>query len=366
MRCYLSLVVVLAFAASQTAIAIEFVVDDFDGGADARVTVPVGAVGTSAVITPDNSLNLSVGGAPGAFPSSGFDIFGRTNRLASFDFGDDSLIGVGNPGEFAGDSVGIVPFTGAAGRDANDHFFGTNDVQNGDNLDGGGSAVWTIDISGLSNLSLTAVFSAMGDYEAGDNAHMFTASIDGGSAQTLFSIDANEEDFQEGSEFQYTLEDGAVALFEDPLEITDSFGTRVIDNSFTTTGTSVISGTGSVLTITYTAGVNNGSNEPFAFDNLVLSDVALALPDADFNDSDSVDGVDLAIWESNFGTSATSTTGDADGDGDADGADFLQWQREFTGIPQLSAATVPVPEPTSVMLIGLAMALLPLARRQRD
>jgi len=67
---------------------------------------------------------------------------------------------------------------------------------------------------------------------------------------------------------------------------------------------------------------------------------------------------------------------DLDGDGDVDGADFLaiqrsnpaliaQWQAEFgNGTPALSTASA-VPEPSSVMLIGLAMALLPLARRQR-
>jgi len=66
---------------------------------------------------------------------------------------------------------------------------------------------------------------------------------------------------------------------------------------------------------------------------------------------------------------------DLDDDGDVDGADFLaiqrtnpslipDWQSQF-GSGALSVVTTAVPEPSSVMLIGLAMALIPLARRQR-
>jgi len=67
---------------------------------------------------------------------------------------------------------------------------------------------------------------------------------------------------------------------------------------------------------------------------------------------------------------------DLDGDGDVDGADFLaiqrtnpalipQWEIEFGNGSEALSAVSSVPEPSSVMLIGLAMALLPLARRQR-
>ena len=347
MRYDWKLVLLFGFAVAPMTTATEFVVDDFDGGADARVEIN-GMFGTSAAITPDNSLNLSVGGAPGAFLTSNFDIFGRTNRLASFDFGDDSLGGVGNPNEFPpdpemgldGDTLGIVPFTGPAGRDDTDHFFGTNDLDNDDNPGGGGTAVWTIDISGLSNLSLSAVFSAMGDFEAGDNSHTFTASIDGGTAQTLFEIDSNTD-----ATFEYTMESGVLVTLDDPLEITDSFGTRVIDNSFTTSATSLISGTGSELVITYTAGANNGGGEPFAFDNLVLSDEPIMMTDVDLDD-----------------------------DGDVDGADFLLIQRTNPSLipdwidqyPAGSLAGVTaVPEPSSIALFGLAAALMPLSRRSR-
>jgi hypothetical protein len=49
---------------------------------------------------------------------------------------------------------------------------------------------------------------------------------------------------------------------------------------------------------------------------------------ADFNNSGAVDGADLGVWRTAYGTTAA---GDADGDGDTDGADFLVWQRQLGG-----------------------------------
>jgi hypothetical protein len=51
---------------------------------------------------------------------------------------------------------------------------------------------------------------------------------------------------------------------------------------------------------------------------------------ADFNDSNTVDGADLAIWKGAFGANAN---GDADGDGDTDGEDFLTWQQQVGQTP---------------------------------
>src|SRR5690606_3859001 len=52
---------------------------------------------------------------------------------------------------------------------------------------------------------------------------------------------------------------------------------------------------------------------------------------ADFNIDGNVDGADLGVWETNFGTTrnALRSHGDADGDGNVDGHDFLAWQRSF-------------------------------------
>ncbi|WP_428304141.1 hypothetical protein [Lacipirellula sp.] len=77
---------------------------------------------------------------------------------------------------------------------------------------------------------------------------------------------------------------------------------------------------------------------------------------ADFNDDDQVDAADLAIWRSGFGGTGD---GDANGDGRVNGADFLVWQRELTAGSSAIATIHAVPEPTSVVLAGLALGLLP-------
>ncbi|MEM1072285.1 MAG: hypothetical protein AAGH71_05640 [Planctomycetota bacterium] len=211
----------------------QIVIDDFDGGGVAAFNVSI-----------DNSANN------GAFPSSGFDVFGITDRTVSFDFADDSA------GSFPADEFGL------AGTSKTDRFFGVADLSNNDNPGGTGSASWTLSIAGLSNLAVSIEFAAMGDFEAGDNSHTFTYSIDGAPAQPLFTIDSRDD----VDAFPYQMEGGAVVTIDDPLEVQ---GQGFITNSFNAFTASVI-GSGSSLTINYEAGVNNGGFEPFAFDNLIL------------------------------------------------------------------------------------------------
>lgn len=63
---------------------------------------------------------------------------------------------------------------------------------------------------------------------------------------------------------------------------------------------------------------------------------------ADFNGDTGVDGLDLGIWQDNYGTVGTATQmqGDADGDMDVDGRDFLAWQREFAPPPLVAPRNV--------------------------
>jgi hypothetical protein len=94
---------------------------------------------------------------------------------------------------------------------------------------------------------------------------------------------------------------------------------------------------------------------------------ALATPSlaADFNDDNTVNGLDLAIWKGGFGAGAA---GDADGDSDTDGADFLVWQRQFglSVAPSVGAAAA-VPEPATFALVGIsALALVFGSRRNGD
>lgn len=313
-----SLALLAATIGSVPCYAFTVVVDDFDGGADARVQ--------SFSVDPfDGSPSFS----------SIFDVFGPTDRSVNFDFADDSVIGVGNPNEFETDTLGIAPF---ATYPEGNFFFGVMDLDNPDNVGGTGTATWTVDISGLQNLSLVIDFSAMGDFESTDNSHMFEASIDGGSTQTLMTIDGNDDI----ADFQYVMESGSIVLENDPLELTDDLGTRPIDNTFTTQGVAAISGTGSLLTLTYTAGVNNGGNEPFAFDNIVLTDEVAPAPDPDLDDDNDVDGADLvAIQRTNPQLIAS-------------------WQSQFG---QGIAATTSVPEPGAAVLLLTACGLARLRRK---
>lgn len=98
------------------------------------------------------------------------------------------------------------------------------------------------------------------------------------------------------------------------------------------------------------------------FSQAALDVVLPVEPDADFNASGGVDGVDYAIWTGGFGTGATKATGDADSDGDVDGRDFLVWQRQAS-FPMGGAAGVP--EPGALGLAAIAALTLAGARSQR-
>ena len=201
---------------------------------------------TSFVADPDNAANS------GAFAGSNFDVFGITDRTVNFDFADDSA------GSFASDTFGVV------GTGDTNPFFGVEDLDNGDNPGGTGTASWVFDISSASALTDISIdFAAMGDFEAGDNSHTITASIDGGTAITLFDIDADNDDA-----FDYTMEGGAVVSLNDPLKIDGV----VIPNSFTTFTSSALDGlSGSSLEITLTSGINNGGSEVFALRDIVVN-----------------------------------------------------------------------------------------------
>ena len=86
---------------------------------------------------------------------------------------------------------------------------------------------------------------------------------------------------------------------------------------------------------------------------------------ADFDDDLDVDGSDFLIWQRNFGlqSGATSHDGDADGDGDVDGEDFLTWQRQFGSVAGTGGLSVP--EPTSLTLLALAVAVTAAWRQKR-
>ena len=77
-----------------------------------------------------------------------------------------------------------------------------------------------------------------------------------------------------------------------------------------------------------------------------------------------MDGDDLTIWKGNVGPTAAA---DANADGMTDGADFLAWQREFGlgVVPPFNVAVSAVPEPGSVVLATISVAILSMSRARR-
>ncbi|WP_168205324.1 endo-1,4-beta-xylanase [Bythopirellula goksoeyrii] len=88
-------------------------------------------------------------------------------------------------------------------------------------------------------------------------------------------------------------------------------------------------------------------------DGGLILDVALPTLSADFDGDGNVDGKDLTVWSTWYGTSsgAVQSSGDANGDGIVDGRDFLLWQRQFGSSPSLPVAVVPEPTSWGLMLI---------------
>ena len=83
---------------------------------------------------------------------------------------------------------------------------------------------------------------------------------------------------------------------------------------------------------------------------------------ADFNADTLVDTNDLTTWQWNYSlaSGALHSQGDTDGDGDVDGRDFLNWQRQFTGVEAPfteSAKIMSIPEPSALSLAAYFLIL---------
>ena len=215
-----------------------FAGEDFDGGATFTAEGLTGiALPTGSTLSPDSGFPLSGGGVM-------FDIFGVVNRnqasaggaLVPFGLVDESVEGVftapDTPGPaFEADVEGILRSTDT------DNVFAVADTDNGANPSGDVSAIWTFDISGFENLSLSIDLAAQGNFEAADT-FLFEYSIDGGPAQIAFNPVTDESDsiiLQRESTATTPNPgfDGDVAAFHDTLLLGGPFLTNA-DGDLTT------------------------------------------------------------------------------------------------------------------------------------
>jgi hypothetical protein len=90
--------------------------------------------------------------------------------------------------------------------------------------------------------------------------------------------------------------------------------------------------------------------------------VTVPFSDADFDGDDLVTGADFLIWQRNLGLGGqvNNSNGDANADGTVDDLDLADWETQYGGPPPFSSSmAAAVPEPTSLILMGglLAVAL---------
>ena len=158
-------------------------------------------------------------------------------------------------------------------------------------------------------------------------------------------------------------EDQPLANFD--LEFVDSFG-NTIDESISTSYSLEHIYLTDLAPGTYTLKVSSDVARDYglAWRMSTLFDT----PSADFDGNSIVDGTDFLIWQENFGTllGASTSMGDADGDGDVDENDFAVFTSTYGVInTAMLAASIAIPEPTSLALFSTGVISLHLLHRSR-
>jgi hypothetical protein len=240
-----------------------------------------------------------------------------------------------------------------------DSWFGVAGTVHASNPNPGGlaTATWEFNVAGASGLEVSIDMGAMGNFEesgAGADSFDWTYSLDGGAFLPLFTSSVDEDGTKD-----YTLASGTViANVPDPLQMTNTANETIELSNVLETITSAIVGVGNTLTIKLDA-IASGIDDPYAFDNIVVTGLVEGFASADFNEDGFVDGGDFEDWAGGFGlaTGATKGQGDEDNDGDVDGADFLGWQRQFGLDGSAIVASGAAPEPGAMALLVMgAMA----------
>jgi hypothetical protein len=147
----------------------------------------------------------------------------------------------------------------------------------------------------------------------------------------------------------------------------------IIGESFLT-GTSAVNNSAS---INIGAAFQPGDPQDLVFRYAVAPESSIA---SDFDGDGDSDGDDFLVWQRGLGTStgATKAQGNADGDADVDADDLAIWKSEFGGagssgpsvlvngfVRYVTGAATAVPEPSSVILVGLGLLAIGSSKSRR-
>jgi hypothetical protein len=90
-----------------------------------------------------------------------------------------------------------------------------------------------------------------------------------------------------------------------------------------------------------------------------LSVIADIVEDADFDGDGDVDGRDFLIWQRGFGLTEqeNNSLGDANGDGDVNEGDLAIWQTQYAEPGELNATQTAVPEPGTLVIVGVMVSM---------
>ena len=339
----------------------------FVGGAPASdgsssLNVDLGSVIVGSAVPGAQNVTLNRNGNDGTYyevTTSGdatSSVSGRFNTFAINNTGTDS----------ATISVGLSTSTATAGQRS-----GNVVIDNLDVTTNGGVGVGNQDGNDSINVTLDVVDHSEASFDGLVDSNFLLidfGSIPLGSASP--SIDFDIFNLENTTGYTAGLEVDSILASGDTSEITTNLSTFTdatalaagSSNSYTASLDTSSLGT---FSATYLLSVSDediaGATAGFGLTLAVLGEVT-STANADFDGSGEIDAIDYLTLQRGLGVGTTLAEGDADGNNQVDGADLVVWESQF-GQSALTVAVQTVPEPTSGLLLTMAIAWLVLPRR---